>query len=42
MRISSTWGWAVPHTDLPFLKEKFSAGTLRDGRPPSPDRIDWA
>jgi len=41
MRISSTWGWAVPHTDPPFLKEKFSAGTLRGGRPPSADGIDW-
>ena len=34
MRISSTWGWSVPHTDPPFLKEPFAAGTLRDGRPP--------
>ena len=33
MRISSTWGWGVPHTDPPFLMEKFGAGTLRDGRP---------
>ena len=41
LRISSTWGWAIPHTDPPFLKEPFSAGTLRDGRPPSSDRIDW-
>ncbi len=41
MRISSTWGWAVPHSDPPFLKEIFSAGTLRDGHPPSSDRIDW-
>ncbi len=41
MRISSTWGWAVPHSDPPFLKEPFGAGTLRDGRPPSPNRIDW-
>jgi hypothetical protein len=41
MRISSTWGWAVPHSDPPFLKEPFGAGTLRDGRPPSFDRIDW-
>jgi hypothetical protein len=41
MRISSTWGWAVPHSDPPFLKEPFSAGTLRDGHPPSRDRIDW-
>jgi hypothetical protein len=41
MRISSTWGWAVPHSDPPFLKEPFSAGSLRDGRPPSPDTIDW-
>ncbi len=41
MRISSTWGWAVPHSDPPFLKELFGAGTLRDGRPPSADRIDW-
>ena len=41
MRISSTWGWAVPHSDPPFLKEAFAAGTLRDGRPPSSDRIDW-
>jgi hypothetical protein len=37
MRISSTWGWAVPHTDPPFLKEHFAAGTLRDGRPPTLD-----
>ncbi len=41
MRNSSTWGGAIPHTDPPFLKEPFSAGTLRDGRPPSSDRIDW-
>jgi hypothetical protein len=41
MRISSTWGWAIPHSDPPFLKEPFGAGTLRDGRPPSPDQIDW-
>ena len=41
MRISSTWGWAVPHSDPPFLKEPFSAGTLRGGRPPTFDRIDW-
>jgi hypothetical protein len=41
MRISSTWGWAVPHTDPPFLKEPFSTGTLRGGRPPSADGIDW-
>jgi hypothetical protein len=41
MRISSTWGWAIPHTDPPFLKEPFSAGTLRDGRPPSSGRVDW-
>jgi hypothetical protein len=41
MRISSTWGWAVPHSDPPFLKQPFSAGTLRDGHPPSSDRIDW-
>ncbi len=41
MRISSTFGWAVPHTDPPFLKEPFAAGTLRDGRPPSPDANDW-
>jgi hypothetical protein len=34
MRISSTWGWSVPHSDPPFLKEPFAAGTLRDGRPP--------
>jgi hypothetical protein len=37
MRISSTWGWAVPHSDPPFLKESFGAGTLRDGRPPLPE-----
>ncbi len=42
MRISSTWGWAVPHTDPPFLKESFGAGTLRDGHPPSADDgINW-
>ncbi|MBW2447915.1 MAG: nuclear transport factor 2 family protein [Deltaproteobacteria bacterium] len=41
MRISSTWGWAVPHSDPPFLKEPFAAGTLRNGCPPSSDRIDW-
>ncbi len=41
MRISSTWGWAVPHTDPPFLKEPFSAGTLRNGHPPSSDPVDW-
>ena len=34
MRISSTWGWAIPHSDPPFLKEPFGAGTLHDGRPP--------
>jgi hypothetical protein len=34
MRISSTWGWAIPHSDPPYLKEPFGAGTLRDGRPP--------
>jgi hypothetical protein len=33
MRISSRWGWAIPHSDPPFLKEPFGAGTLRDGRP---------
>jgi hypothetical protein len=38
MRISSTWGWAVPHSDPPFLKEPFGAGTLRNGRPPLPGR----
>ena len=37
MRISSTWGWSVPHADPPFLKETFGAGTLRDGRPPLDD-----
>jgi hypothetical protein len=41
MRISSTWGWAVPHTDPPFLKAPFGAGTLRGGRPPSSGRSDW-
>ncbi len=41
MRISSTWGWAIPHSDPPFLKEPFSAGTLREGHPPSRDQIDW-
>ena len=41
MRISSTWGWAVPHSDPPFLKEPFGAGTLRDGRPSTSGRIDW-
>jgi hypothetical protein len=34
MRISSTWGWAIPHSDPPYLNEPFGAGTLRDGRPP--------
>ncbi len=34
MRISSTWGWRIPHEDPPFLKEGFGAGTLREGRPP--------
>ncbi len=34
MRISRTWGWAIPHSDPPFLKEPFGAGTLREGRPP--------
>jgi hypothetical protein len=34
MRISSTWGWRIPHSDPPFLKEPFAAGTLREGRPP--------
>ena len=41
MRISSTWGWAIPHTDPPFLKESFSAGTLRNGHPPSANQINW-
>lgn len=41
MRISSTWGWSVPHTDPPFLKEPFGAGTLREGRPPIPGKVDW-
>jgi SnoaL-like domain len=41
MRISSTWGWAIPHSNPPFLKEHFSAGSLRDGRPPSRDGIGW-
>ncbi|MCP5060529.1 MAG: hypothetical protein GY937_27855 [bacterium] len=41
IRISSTWGWSVPHSDPPFLKNAFAAGTLRDGRPPVPGRIDW-
>jgi hypothetical protein len=41
MRISSTWGWSVPHSDPPFLKEPFSAGTLHGGRPPSPGPVDW-
>ena len=41
MRISSTWGWAIPHSDPPYLKEPFGAGTLRDGRPPTSGRIDW-
>ncbi len=41
IRISSTWGWSVPHSDPPFLKDAFAAGTLRDGRPPVPGRIDW-
>ncbi len=35
LRISSTWGWAVPHSDPPFLQELFGAGTLREGRPAS-------
>jgi hypothetical protein len=34
MRISSTWGWAIPHSDPPYLSAPFAAGTLRDGRPP--------
>jgi hypothetical protein len=34
MRISSTWGWAIPHSDPPYLSAPFGAGTLRDGRPP--------
>ena len=42
MRISSTWGWSIPHTDPPFLKEVFGAGTLRDGRPPSAGGSDWS
>ena len=41
MRISSTWGWSVPHSDPPFLKERFSRGTLRDGHPPSSDPVGW-
>ncbi len=41
IRISSTWGWSVPHSDPPFLKDVFAAGTLRDGRPPAPGLPDW-
>ena len=37
MRISSTWGWSVPHEDPPFLHEDFGAGTLRNGRPSAID-----
>ncbi len=33
LRISSTWGWAVPSEIEPFLDAAFGAGTLRDGRP---------
>jgi hypothetical protein len=40
MRISSTWGWAIPHTDPPYLKEPFGAGTLRNGRPPLRETMD--
>lgn len=42
LRISSTWGWSVPHSDPPFLDESFSAGTLRGGRPPAAERLDSA
>ena len=41
LRISSTWGWSVPHTEPPFLKESFSAGTLRGGRSPSSGGGAW-
>jgi hypothetical protein len=41
LRISSTWGWSVPHSVAPFLNESFDAGTLRGGRPPSAGQIDW-
>jgi hypothetical protein len=41
MGISSTWGWGVPHTDPPFLKEPFGAGTLRDGRGASSVGSSW-
>ncbi len=39
MRISSTWGWGVAHSDPPFLSERFAAGTLREGRPPRRDDV---
>ena len=33
LRISSTWGWAVPSDLDPILDAAFGAGTKRDGRP---------
>ncbi len=38
LRIASSWGWTVPHTEPPFLKEPFAAGTLREGRPATSKR----
>ncbi len=33
LRVSSTWGWAIPSDLAPFLDEAFGAGTMREGRP---------
>ena len=33
LRITSTWGWRVPHEDPPFLDNVFGEGALRNGRP---------
>ena len=33
MRISSTWGWALPQENPPFLAEHLGARTLRGGHP---------
>ncbi|MBT3311946.1 MAG: SnoaL-like domain-containing protein [Desulfobacterales bacterium] len=33
LRISSSWGWRVPHEDPPFLDNLFGDGTIRGGRP---------
>jgi hypothetical protein len=34
MRISSTWGWAIPHSDPPFLTEPLGASTSAEAAHP--------